>query len=60
MAQAVVTNLLPRCFRFALESFNVVYVVDKVAMGQVFHRVLPFCHHIVIPQALHTSCIVWG
>jgi hypothetical protein len=49
MAQAVVTNLLPRSFWFALESFDVVFVVDRVAMGQVFHRVLRFFHDTVIP-----------
>jgi hypothetical protein len=44
MAQAVVTNLLPRGFWFALYSFDVVFVVDKVAMGQVFHQVLLYSH----------------
>jgi hypothetical protein len=42
MAQALVAGLSPRRPVFAPGSIHVEFVVDKVALGQVFLRVLRF------------------
>jgi hypothetical protein len=37
------------------------FVIDKVALGQVFLRVLRFSPASIIPPLLHIhSCIMWG
>jgi hypothetical protein len=48
----LVTVLSPRRPEFAPGSINVGFVVDKVALGQVFLRVLPFFLGNLIPPWL--------
>jgi hypothetical protein len=53
MAQAVSRRPLPRRPGFDPGSVHVGFVVDNVALGQVFPRVLRFCPVNFIPPVLH-------
>jgi hypothetical protein len=53
MTQAVFTGLSPRRFGFDPGSVHVGFVVDKVALGQVFLRALRFSPASLIPPVLH-------
>jgi hypothetical protein len=55
----LVTQLSLRRSEFAPESDNVGFVEDKVALGQIFLRVLLFSTVNIIPPGLHTH-IIWG
>jgi hypothetical protein len=56
----LVTGLPPRRSGFAPGSVHVGFVVDRVAMGQVFLAVLRFFPvSIIITPGLHTH-IIWG
>jgi hypothetical protein len=61
-AMAQVVSLSPRGPRFAPGSIHVKFVVDKVALGQVFLRVLRFAPSIgyIIPPSLSKTHIIWG
>jgi hypothetical protein len=50
----LVAGLSPRRPGFATGSIHVGFVVDKVALAQVFLRVLQFCPASIIPPLLHT------
>jgi hypothetical protein len=53
MAQAVSRRPLPRRPGFDPKSVHVGFVVDKVALRQVFPRVRRFSHVNIIPPLLH-------
>jgi hypothetical protein len=50
--RSLVAGLTPRRPGFALGSIHVEFVVDKVALGQVFLRVLRFSSVNIIPPSL--------
>jgi hypothetical protein len=50
----LVARLSPRRPGFGLGSVHVGFVVDKVALGQVFLRILWFSPVNIIPPGLHT------
>jgi hypothetical protein len=51
--QRLVAGLSPRRPGFAPGSIHVGFVVDKVALGQVFLRILRFSPSNIIPPLLH-------
>jgi hypothetical protein len=57
----LVAGFSPRRPGFAPRSVHVGFVVDRVAVGQGFSRVLRFSPVYIIPQlfCIH-SCIIWG
>jgi hypothetical protein len=60
-AQPLVVGFSLRRPGFAPKAVHVEFVVDRVALGQVFLRVLQFLLVSVIPPLLHIhSCIVCG
>jgi hypothetical protein len=60
-AQAVSRRLLTTEDGFAPRAVHVGFVVDKVALGQVFLPVLLLYAASIIPPLLHIdSCIIWG
>jgi hypothetical protein len=54
MAKAVISGLSPRAAEFDTRIVNVVFVVDRVALGQVFLPVLRFFPVTIISPFLHT------
>jgi hypothetical protein len=59
LLRRLVAGLSPRRPAFATRSVHVGFVVDKVALGQVFLRVLVFPYQYHSTVAFHT-CITWG
>jgi hypothetical protein len=60
-AQAVSRRPLKAEDRFRSRAVNVEFVVEKLASGHVFLRVLRFSSVNIIPPLLHIhSCITWG
>jgi hypothetical protein len=56
----LVAGFSPRRPGFALRADHVEFVVDRVALGQVFLRVLRCSPVNIIPPLLHIhSCIIW-
>jgi hypothetical protein len=56
----LVAGLSPRRPGFAPGSVHVGFVVDKVALGQVFLRVLPFYPVSIIPPWLYMLIVICG
>jgi hypothetical protein len=54
LSQAVSRLPLTAKFRVNLRSVHVTFVVDRVAVGLVFLRLLQFCRKTIIPPILHT------
>jgi hypothetical protein len=55
----LVASFSPQWSRFAHKAVHVESVVDKVALGEVFLRVLQFSPDNIIPLLLHThSCLI--
>jgi hypothetical protein len=50
--RSLVAGLSPRRPGFAPGPINVGFVVDKVALGQVFLRVIPFSPVNIVPPSL--------
>jgi hypothetical protein len=58
--RSLVAGLSPRRPRFAPGSIHVGFVVVKVALGQVFLRVLRFSRQYIIPPSLSETHVIWG
>jgi hypothetical protein len=56
----LVVYLSPRCVCFAHASMYVGFVMDKVALGQVFLRVLGFSLSILFHRRSPYPYIIWG
>jgi hypothetical protein len=60
IAQALVAGLSPQRLGFAPRSVHVRFVVDKVALGRVFVRVLGVLPHQYYFTVTSHSYVIWG